>query len=152
METGDIKAAKKDMDNRISFKKFKKKYPDAIIEENTLIVKSSRKNDDGQKIGFKQWGRGLNGYGFSIHDSTGLQQEFKKTWVYEYWAGGSYVGEAIRAFYFPDDFEFSSIPEKYAHMTGYTNFLVPMTTKYKKDARPGNDDVELRQGWKMLPS
>jgi len=150
LETGDIKAAKKDMDNRISFTKFKKKYPDAIIEENTLFIKSSTKNNDGQKfIGFSQWGE-LGGYRISLRDSTGLQQEFKNTWVYDYWAGNDLLGEAIAAFYFPDDFESPSIPEKYARMVSYTNFLMPVTTKYKKDARFGND-AHLQQDWKTLP-
>lgn len=150
LESGDIKAAKKDMDNRISFTKFKKKYPDAIIEENTLIVKSSKKNNDGQQfIGFNQWGE-LAGYRISLRDSTGLAQKFKNTWVYDYYAGGSYIGEAISAFYFPDNFESPSIPEKYAGMVGYTNFLMPMTTKYKKDAR-FDDDMLLQQDWKTLP-
>jgi len=61
------------------------------------------------------------------------------------------LGESISAFYFPDDFESSPIPEKYARMVGYLNFMMPMTTKYKKDAPLKYDDIYLRHDWKTLP-
>ena len=44
LDTGDIKQAKKDLENNIGFEDFLSKYPDAELDKNVLVVKYKYKN------------------------------------------------------------------------------------------------------------
>jgi len=77
LNTGDIKAVRRDMESQISFKDFVKKYPDASINKNILIVKSIEKNyySGEEFLSFIEFGK-RQGYRITKQDeSIRLQKE-----------------------------------------------------------------------------
>ena len=145
LEKGNIKEAKKDMENQISLDDFLKKYPKATIERDALIIKSKYKNYKKQNIvEFKHFDL-KSDYGFSIESEDVLlyQKDFSNKWLFEYNKKLSYSEESLSAFYFPANFSSVPIPQKYSQMVGYSDCLIDTTTTKFKD--------HLKDGWVELP-
>ena len=148
---GNIKEAKKDIENQISLDEFLKKYPKAIVERNVLIIKSKYKNYEKQDVvEFEEFNL-KNDYGFSIisEDVSLFDKDFSNKWLLEYREKTSYSEESLSAFYFPTNFSSVSIPQKYSQMIGYSDCLIDTTTtKFKSNLKDGW--VDLPKNWTLL--
>lgn len=146
-----IEQATKDMESQIPLDDFLKKYPEASIERNALIIKSTYKNYENiDVVKFEE--RDLkNDYGFSItsEDVSLYQKDFTNKWLMDYREKTSYSEESLTAFYFPTNFTSVPIPQKYAQMIGYSDCIVDTTTaKFKDDLKAGW--VDLPENWASL--
>ena len=142
---GNIKKAKRDMENQISLDDFLKKYPDATIERNILIIKNKYTNYKKQDVvEFKEFDL-KSDYGFSItsEDVSLYQKDFSMKWLIDYNEKTSYSDESLTAFYFPTNFNSIPIPLKYSQIIGYSDCLIDTTTTKFKD--------NLKDGWVELP-
>ena len=86
MEKGNILAAKNDLQNAISLDEFLKKYPEAKIERDVLILRSKYKNYQNQEIVDIQHFDLNSDYGFSIEseDLSLYQKDFTNKWLFDY--------------------------------------------------------------------
>lgn len=146
IEKNKVKEAKKDIENNIDFEEFQKKYPEAKITKNALIVKDNYKNY--QKMDIVAFSEvSLNGgYGFELGFDNKLEKykiENLSNWVFVYTNKGSYSDETLAAIYFPNKMESKKLPKMYSQMINYSDCLIDTTTTKFKD--------DLKSGWVDLP-
>jgi hypothetical protein len=150
---GNIKSAKKDIDDNLGFEAFIKKYPEAVIEKNILIVRFDYTNyNDEEVMEFSEVDM-TGGYGFRIQKQKNSNQNETigaNSWLYEYDEKDAYSDESLTAFYFPNSFTAKPLTEKYARMIGYADCLIDTTvTKVKNDAEEGYYN-RLPTNWQKL--
>jgi hypothetical protein len=154
LDTNDIKQAKKDLDNNISFESFITKYPNSEIEKNVLIVKYKYQNyKDEEVVKFSEIDLNSS-YGFEIQQTNQKElynKQVKSTWLYDYNEKSEYSKESIRAFYFPKEFKTRPLDLKYCRQIGYSDCLIDtLTTKFKNNTKSGW--VELPKNWQNISS
>jgi hypothetical protein len=145
LDTSDVKQAKKDMENNISFEDFVLKYPNARIKKNILIVKFKYTDYEEKEVTeFSEIS--LSGNGIEItqeNKDNAYSKPSKNTWKFEYNEKSKYSKESVIAFYFPDEFKSVPLDMKYNRQIGYSDCLIDtVATKYKE---------HLEQGWVELP-
>jgi len=130
----NAKEAKKDLENNISFDDFIKKYSDAEIEKELLIVKYQYKSYENKDM--IEYNSIINDQEIEIEASQDKYKEsVKGKWIFDYWEKTSYSSESIKAFYFITDFEKKPLANNYARMVQYTDCMVDTTTLiFKEDA------------------
>ena len=140
LKKGHLKAAKKDLEENISFEDFCAKYPQATIEKNVLLLKRKYTTYYNATVAEVVHFDLEYGYGFDVHlkNTAQYDQDFKGQWLFQY-----HEGESIRGFFFPEAFQAAPLPQTYALMVGYTDCLIDTTvTKFK---------TSLEEGWVNLP-
>jgi hypothetical protein len=152
LDTNDVKQAKKDMENNISFENFIAKYPNAAIDRNVLVVKYKYKNyKEKEIVEFSEVDLNSN-YGFEIsrdNENNLYDKPLKNSWLFDYTEKSNYSKESINAFYFPEDFESIPLKLKYSRQIGYSDCLVDTTiTKFKSNTKLGW--VGLPKNWQSL--
>jgi len=141
----NVKNARKDIDQNISFPELCKKYPNIKVDSNVLIVQFRYKNSDHKDmIEFSEID--LDSYsGFKIQKKY-IPSDKKPTlgsWLYEYFKKSKYSNESIKAFYFPREFQSIELSQIYAQQIGYADCLIDtLSAKF-------NDN--LKDGWVDLP-
>ncbi len=152
LDSGNIKQAKIDMDNHISFNDFISKYPFANISKNVLVVKYKYKDYNNTTVVEYDEVNLNSNYGLEIlfEDNNNIyNKEVKNTWIYEYNETTQYSKESINAFYFPDNFKSSPIVNKYARLIGYSDCLIDTTSsKFFENTKAGW--VSLPDNWENL--
>ena len=151
VDSGSIKAAKKDLDDQISWEDFIAKYPKAKIEPNVLMVKEKVKSYAGYDVvtveEFELGGN--NGFSFITKNLLFYDYDFSNGWLVDYTEKSEYWEESLTAVYFPEDFSSVPIPQKYAQMIGYSDCLIDTTTtKLKANLKDGY--VPLPKNWTSL--
>lgn len=148
LDSGDIRAAKKDLDQNISFEDFCIKYPNVKIEKNVLVVKAQYQSYTGRDVVRFDHFDLQSDYGFNIQseDVTLYQKEMKQAWLYEYTEKSEYSNERISGFYFPENFQSLELPKKYSLMIGYTDCLID-TTSTKLDENSKGGWIDLPNNW-----
>lgn len=152
LDTNNIKQAKEEMDNNLSFESFILKYPNATIEKNVLIVKYKYENYENEEV--VEFGEvSLNSnYGFEIqraNKNNFYNNDVKATWLYEYSEKSEDSKESITAFYFPDNFKNRPLHLKYSRQIGYSDCLIDTSsTKFLKNTKDGW--VDLPANWQSL--
>ncbi|MES2865075.1 MAG: hypothetical protein V4666_13200 [Bacteroidota bacterium] len=152
LDSINVNEAKDDIDKNISYDAFVSKYPNAIIEKNSLIVKYKYTNyNDEEVVEYSEVDLGDN-YSYEIQKSNVnnlYNKSVKGTWVYDYVEKSEYSNASIKAFYFPEDFKSSALHSKYSKQIGYSDCLIDTTsTKFLKDQKSGW--VELPKKWEKL--
>lgn len=152
LDTNNIKQAKNDMDNNISFESFIAKYPNSEIQKNVLIVKYKYQNYKKEEVvEFSEINLNSN-YGFEIRRSNQKElynKQVQSTWIYDYNEKTEYSKESIYAFYFPEEFKTKPLDLKYCRQIGYSDCLIDtMTTKFNNNTKSGW--VELPQNWQKM--
>lgn len=151
LDSGNIQQAKLDIQNKIPFEDFVKKYHQAHIEKNQLILKWKYKTYSKEdRISFNAFD--LNddeGLGISSADLSLYESDMQNKWAFEHHEKPNYSKESLHAFYFPNKFTSEKIPHKYALMIGYADFLIDTsTTELKKDFE--SYSPEPPQNWTSL--
>lgn len=149
---GDMKQARKDLKDQISFNEFLKKYPKVKIRKKVLVVRYKYKNYEKEDvIDFSEVNL-ETGSGRSIEFTKNLKDYsgvLKNKWIYDYTKKSEYWDESISAFYFSNGFESKQLKENYARMIGYADCMIDTTTvKFKKDAESGW--VEMPKKWQKF--
>lgn len=152
IDSSNCKEAQKDLDNNISLEDFLKKYPNATIKRNVLIVKFKYEDyNQKEKIDFNEIDPNTS-YGFEIvrtYKESLFKKDFKNTWLYDYNEKTNYSKESLEAFYFPENFTSKPLKDKYSRQIGYADCLIDTTTtKFTKDAKQGW--VEFPKNWQKL--
>ena len=139
LKTGDIKAARRDIESNISFDDFIKKYPASTVQTDLLVVKFTYKNYLKKAItefSGVEFGKNAN---HNLYFDTSLEQyklPLKGRWVLKYKEKTTYVDESIDAFYFTTDFSEPALPEKYARLVQYADCMVDTTVEiFREKAR-----------------
>ncbi|WP_298425062.1 hypothetical protein [uncultured Kordia sp.] len=153
LTTGDMKSAKKDLENQMDFDLFLKKHPQATVKKNVLVVQYQYTDyDEKDVIDFREISLNTDNE-FSIRKTKKLEQYKtlkEKSWLYRYNSKDAYSRESLKAFYFPNTFTAEPLVEKYATMVGYANCLIDTTTtKFKEDAAQGFYK-SLPKNWQQL--
>jgi hypothetical protein len=151
VDSGSIKAARKDLDDQISWEDFIAKYPKAKIEPNVLMVKEKVKSYAGYDVvtveEFELGGN--NGFSFITKNLLFYDYDFSNGWLVDYTEKSEYWEESLTAVFFPEDFSSVPIPQKYAQMIGYSDCLIDTTTtKLKANLKDGY--VPLPKNWTSL--
>ena len=151
VDSGSIKAARKDLDDQISWEDFIAKYPKAKIEPNVLMVKEKVKSYAGYDVvtveEFELGGN--NGFSFITKNLLFYDYDFSNGWLVDYTEKSEYWEESLTAVFFPEDFSSAPIPQKYAQMIGYSDCLIDTTTtKLKANLKDGY--VPLPKNWTSL--
>lgn len=152
LNSGNIKQAKKDLDNHISLDDFTKKYPQFTIEKNVLIVKNKYEDYNAEEIvEFNQIN--LDGrYGFNIHQGNVnnlYEKPVKNTWVYKYQEESEYSKESLKAFYFPREFKSILLDKKYSDKIAYSECLID-TLACKQIEASDSERLYLPNNWTKL--
>ncbi len=141
LEKNKVLAAKKDIENNISFDEFVSKYPKAILDKNLLVIKSHYDDYNQQKkilISSLEFNRNDDHVLYKDFDevTSFLSEPIKGKWFYEYREKTDYSNESIQAFYFLDDFASKQIPSKYSKWIQYSDCLIDTTaTVYLAQAK-----------------
>lgn len=146
-------AAKKDMDNQMPLEAFLKKYPEAEVEQEVLVIKSQYTNyRDEHLIEFQQvkLERGYHLEIDVIDQPAVYHEDMQGKWLYDYREESGYSDESIRAFYFPQNFQSRPLPDRYAYQIGYADCLIDTTTKKMLDTNE-EDTYGLPEGWMEQP-
>jgi len=144
LSNSKLKEAKKDIENNISFDEFQKKYPNARITNNILIVMHY----------YKKYKDIVEFSEVNLSDNYGLELSFDKNldklkvenlsnWVFKYYDKSSYSEESISAFYLPTKMKSKVLPKQYSQMVSYADCLIDTTSTKLKD--------DLKSGWINLP-
>lgn len=138
LDKGNIKSAKRDMMNNIPFDIFIKKYTPGTIEKDQLVVKWKYKNYQGKNVVEFSSIRLASGdtYEITVVDNADIpNQTIQGKWIFDYWQGGEYSEESIRAYYFTTNFESHPLTDEYARIVQYSNCMVDTSAQvFKADA------------------
>jgi hypothetical protein len=150
LKSGNIQQALKDLNQQMDFETFVKKYPQAKVEKDILVVQFNYKNyKEEDVVDFSEVDVN-HGSGISIEFTQDLERfskDLKNTWVFDYTEKSEYWNESVSAFFFPEAFKTQKLPDAYARMVGYADCLIDTTAvKFKKDARQGY--VEMPKKWR----
>lgn len=144
--------AKKDIEAGIKPEKLLKKYPEAIVNNDLLIVRYSYKDyQDTDVISFESIG--LNESDDSSISFSGKKayqvKSIKKGWIYNFDKKSEYNDDSVYGF-FVEGLSSVKLNDKYARLVQYSDCLVDTTaTVYldkakKTGVRYGNDGVKIR--------
>ena len=152
LDTGLIKNAKNDLEQNISYEDFCKKYPEAKIKKNVLILRRKYSNYHKEEIVEIEHFDLKSSYGFSIEstDLSVLEKDFKNTWLYQVKDKSKYNEEKLTAFYFPENFQSIKLPQKYSLMIGYSDCLID-TNSTKLNEKLDRNTYGLPENWQKLP-
>ncbi len=151
LDTGDIKKAKRDIDNVISIEDFLKKYP-LSKHEDILVIKYTRTSyTNDQVVVFREISPSRY-YEISIEEpdtGTTYTKSVRGTWLYNYQDQTSYSDENLNAFYFSNDFKSIPIGKEYSYVVGYADCMIDTTTSKFTDNLK-DTWVELPPDWQTL--
>ena len=141
LEKGKITAARWDIENNISFEDFIKKYPQARIEKDLLVVKFNYINyEDKNTVLFSSIPLNQE-YEHKISMDEKADEYSKKrqgTWVFSLQDKTSWTEESISCFYFITEFASLPLAENYARMVQYSNCMVDTNAQiFKENADRG---------------
>lgn len=147
-----IKEAKADMDARITFDEFMKKYSDAEVRKNLLLVESNYPDYQKNKITeISDFDTVRSHHSIRINQTTtGVKKSLKGTWVYDYWPGSKWTSTSISAFYIEQDFVSQPVPDTWARLIQYADCMVDTSTDIfydnaEKQRSRGNRTVQRQK-------
>jgi len=136
LDDGDIKAARRDIENHISYDEFVKKYPKAESSADLLVVRYIYKDyDDKDAIEFSNPELdGSDGYSILFEENINqYKRPLKGKWVFDYQKKSKDSDESLEGFYFTTEFEAMALPEKYARMVQYSDCMVDTSVEIFKE-------------------
>lgn len=136
--SGNAKQVLLDIQNNISLQDFVKKYPQVKREENLLIVLQETIYPNGKKEFRYTPCPQYNSNYLAIGLDTDKPEQIQTTgsdvsgrtgnWVYRYLPPGSNNGECIDAFYLDSPLKTIALPERYAAMLRYADYMIDSAT------------------------
>jgi hypothetical protein len=135
MSTGDIRAAMADIKRGIGYEEFIKKYRSAKTDSFILVTKEYIKDYYYHRTLVRYADELYKGsVGESCFDIN-VNDDTDGKWVCNSTGPTTYTNEEFRAFYFLEPPASAKLPEKYARLIFYTDYMIDTTTPiYYKDA------------------
>ncbi|HOY07853.1 MAG TPA: hypothetical protein PLO67_20725 [Saprospiraceae bacterium] len=128
LDTGDIKAARADLESNMPFEDFIKKYNRAEVEKDLLVIRYYVPKNDAGKDNLSFYSMEINDkYEHRINVFENLnkyKQGLKASWIFEYHEKSIYGSEGIEAFFFPEGFIQVALPETCARMIQYADCMI----------------------------
>jgi hypothetical protein len=130
MDSGNVRAALKDIKAGIPYDLFKKKYAAAKIEENMLVtrmptVHSYGDNEGKHYVDFSALSFiAYSDISIDIEDTSFASKDLQGQYVWQHYPKGEYNKEYFSAFYFPEPFIAAPLPQAYARMVQYVDCMV----------------------------
>ncbi len=125
----EARAAKQDIDRNIGLEEFRKKYPSCSIIENLLVLKEMHHKDiySNAHVLFSNIEMG-DVYERKIytHDTTIYDKNLKGSWIAELRDDRP---PYLEAYYFPEGFGSTCIPDKYASMIYYVDCVIDKNSR-----------------------
>ena len=131
LNKGDIKKAKKDLENNIPFKEFIKKYPDIELDKDLLILKyKGQAYWDNDAIEFSTVPLSEHReYSIWIENDRKIyNRKVQDTWIFDFQEKSEYSEESLEGFFFVTEFENPPLVETYARMIQYSDCMVDTST------------------------
>jgi hypothetical protein len=134
LDRGNIKAAREDMEHKISYLDFIKKYSTSKAETELLVIKYKYRNYREEDV--IEYRSLPDEYRVNTADKDGIYESLQKgTWVFDHSKKSKYSDESITGFFFTSEFEKSPIADYYARMILYSDCMVDTNnTLYKESA------------------
>ncbi|PQJ10912.1 hypothetical protein CJD36_013150 [Flavipsychrobacter stenotrophus] len=145
LDTGDIKGAKRDIENNISFDAFCKKYPKAAVHRQLLVLRAIETDGDNDRIVQFSTIEPGNDYGpsLSFTDTTLFNKDLKGKWLYKYNTKQKYYREQVEAFFFESEFKRTKLADRYARMIQYADCMIDTNSRIFTESAREN----YRRGW-----
>jgi hypothetical protein len=131
-------AVKQDIDAGMGYAEIRAKYPGLFVIDSTLATRSTYQNFEEQnvlRISMMAEGRSYNLYIDFEGDDVARYQNADSGWMYSYDPPGSEFGQSIQACYISQSFEAAPLPQKYARLVDYAQFIVPSNKVFYEDAK-----------------
>lgn len=149
--SGNIKQAKKDLENNMSIDYLKNTYPKAIITKPKLIIAYDDINYDDYEttthISTKSIGSTFIRI-IKLKKTTDVSSSYKKgDWIIDYKAADDYYNESIMAFYLLDDFKKPLFKDIYAEMIQYADCMIDTTSSKMLDTKNFNGNLDEAHNW-----
>lgn len=140
LKNGNIIDVVKDIEANISFNEFIKKYSKSQVEKELLVVKFKYKNYQEQDVIEFSSIEFDDKYNHEFNFEKDLKkydEPLKGKWIYRYYDKTKHSNASISAFYFIEEFSQRAIPNNFARMIQYADFMVDTSTKifYEKAYR-----------------
>jgi flagellar biosynthesis regulator FlaF len=131
----NVKEAKKDIENNLSFDEFVKKYPKAVVRRDNLVIGHENFDKEENKKRFILQSVELGDYAdfeFYLNQADYVKKYngiFKNKWVFEYNEKTEYSDESIDALYFIEELSSKKLSDKYAQNVQYSECLIDTTSQ-----------------------
>jgi len=139
LDTGDIQAAKADIEAGMTYEDFIQKHNQATTVKDLLVVKFKYQDYEDREL-VKLSTVGFDGkYEYSLAFKENLQdydKPLKGKWVCQYHTNSKQTLEILSAFYFTEDFSQRPLVEKYARMVQYSDCMIDTSTQVFYESRP----------------
>jgi hypothetical protein len=128
LEDKNVKEAKADIENNISYDEFVKKHSKAEVEEKLFIVEATYKNY-GEKDEVEFFSLELSkGDRFTLSfEDKKAKDVIRGNWIFVYSEKTKYSKEGIEAFYIVKPFESIPLPQNYSKQILYSDCLIDTT-------------------------
>ncbi|MFM9950220.1 MAG: hypothetical protein ACKV1O_19960 [Saprospiraceae bacterium] len=147
LDTGDIKAAKADMEAGMAYEEFIQKHNQATAVKDLLVVKFKYRDYEDREL-VELSTVGFDGkYEYRLEFYENLQdydKPLKGKWVCHYFSNSEDALEIVSAFYFTEDFSQRPLVEKYARMVQYSDCMVDTSTQVFYESKTEWEDVYTR--------
>lgn len=128
LNQGNIKAAKKDLENNITFDAFFKKYPETAIKRDLLVLKYQYQDyEENQVVRFRS--AILDEYVTFKNQPEYYTQQVNNSWVFQYYKGGKYSNESLSGFFFIEEFHKQELPDQYTQLVQYADCMIDTTAQ-----------------------
>lgn len=127
LDSGNIRKAKKEIENGISFENFIKNYSNAKVDKNQFVVKSQYHSSySGHVVRFTHYTLKDNSHGYFSYNKQPemYSKPLAGKWIYKYSEKTSYSSESLRAWYFPKEFRSVKISNHYGSLIQYVDCLI----------------------------
>lgn len=149
LKSRNIVSALDDLRHHIALDSFLKKYPDARLEKDALMLKETKSNPSETlytEVELNTFGGGAI-YEDTLSYKPGDSWRGKSLYKFDYSSADS--SYALKAFYFTDDFKSEPLKEKYAAMIRYADCLIDTTLKDFDGNIEHNDWIEMPENWQQ---
>nr|WP_321235207.1 hypothetical protein [uncultured Psychroserpens sp.] len=131
LESGNIKQAKKDLENGMSLDLLKKTYPLANITKPKLIIAYDYTDYNDKTIthvSTKTIGEDYDKI-IEFEAQIDITESYRKgDWIVDYNNGSNYRNEHVTAFYLLEDFKKNKLKDIYAEMVQYSHCMIDTTS------------------------
>ena len=137
-----VKEARNDIEKKISFDDFIRKYPSAKVDKELLIVKFKYKDyRNAEVLAFNSIAlNNKGGYEITFKDNLANYEKLSRhSWALNFQPADEYDAASVKAFFFTTDFREDVLPLTYAKMLQYSECMVDTSTQifYQKAIKTG---------------
>jgi hypothetical protein len=125
--TKKLGAAEADLKKGISFENFLRKYPEAEVKRDLVVLKTFTKDEEGEFLSCRvpaissQFGQPVTG------KPERRTQPWQGRWLHKRYDKKTYGENELEGLFFATEFQSRPLPEAYARLVGYSDCLIDTT-------------------------